>query len=201
MLPAVKDRDDWTRLRIHADDAGQRLDRFLRKLLPGCPLGQIFKFLRKGRIRVGEGKARPEMRLEEGQEVLFRMPPAELDELGFAPDSSRLDPGRETPMDRAGVVCLFEDTDILAVDKPAGLPVHGGTGHEEDDLGRRVRVVLERSLPRQVSHTFTPGPAHRLDRETSELLLFGKTARGLRALNELFREKQIQKTYLALVRG
>ena len=116
MLLCVKERDDWTRLRIHADDAGQRLDRFLRKLLPGCPLGHIFKFLRKGRIRVGEGKARPEARLEEGQEVCFRMPPAELDAMGFSPGAAQLENAERAPITKGGILVVFEDDDILEDD-------------------------------------------------------------------------------------
>jgi 23S rRNA pseudouridine955/2504/2580 synthase len=201
MLLLVNPRDDWTTLRIHADDAGQRLDRFLRKLLPECPLGQIFKFLRKGRIRMGTSKARPEERLEEGQEISFRMPLAELESLGWSPASMKGGPNPGSKWSGARIHSLFEDEDILAVDKPPGLPVHGGSGHENDDLGLRVRAALSAASSTQVSHTFTPGPAHRLDRETSGLLLFGKSARGLRALSELFRDKRIQKFYLALIRG
>lgn len=206
MLLAVKNRDDWTRLRIHADDAGQRLDRFLRKLLPGCPLGLIFKFLRKGRIRVGEGKARPELRLEEGQEICFRMGSDELSRLGLSSVVARTHRAQQAgawqeEAPRRGIRVVFEDEDILALDKPAGLPVHGGSGHEEDDLGLRVRAALRHFSTGESSHTFRPGPAHRLDRETTGLILFGKTARGLRALSELFRQKEIQKFYLALIQG
>lgn len=203
MLLPVNPSDDWTTLRIHADDAGQRLDRFLRKLLPGCPLGQIFKFLRKGRIRLGSSKARPELRLVEGQEICFRMPRDELRSLGWSrADSSRRQPRQgRSPEAGSDISRVFEDEDILAVDKPAGLPVHGGSGHESDDLGLRVRKALAASSSAQVSHTFAPGPAHRLDRETSGLLLFGKSARGLRALSALFHDKGIRKSYLAVIRG
>jgi 23S rRNA pseudouridine955/2504/2580 synthase len=170
------------KVRIDADTAGQRLDNFLRRQLPGVPKGRLYRLLRRGEVRVNGGRARADYRLEAGDEV--RIPPARLREEGAAPSASRA----AAMLDHV----LFEDKRLLVIDKPAGVAVHGGSGisHGVIELLRAARPDLkDLSL------------VHRLDRETSGCLVLAKKRSALRALHEKFREGVVEKNYLALVVG
>ncbi|MCA8971003.1 MAG: RluA family pseudouridine synthase [Planctomycetes bacterium] len=178
---------------VPPDDAGQRLDRYLRKLLPGATLGHVFKLIRKKRVRVNGAAAAASTRLEIGDVVEIDKDAEDLRDLsrrrGSAPRRNR--GGRTYRID-----VLFEDEHVAAVLKPRGLAVHGGTG-QDSSLVDRLPSLFGASSAR----TFRPAPAHRLDRETSGILLIGKTAEALRALHEAFREGRVRKRYLALTRG
>ena len=170
------------KVRIDADGAGQRVDNFLHRELPGVPRSRVYRLLRRGEVRVNGGRVRAEYRLEAGDEV--RIPPVRLRAEGPAP-----------PADRAAAVLdrvLYEDKRILVLDKPAGIAVHGGSGisHGVIELLRAARPDL-RDL----------ALAHRLDRETSGCLVIAKKRSALRALHEKFREGIVEKNYLALVLG
>ncbi|MEZ5988322.1 MAG: RluA family pseudouridine synthase [Planctomycetota bacterium] len=186
---------DATRLRIAEDDAGQRVDRFVRKLLPGLALSAVYKLLRSGRVRVDGAKVGPGARLGAGQELSLAMPADELARLGFGGPTRRAAPAPAPALPPPEVV--YEDDDLCVVVKPAGLAVHEGTGHERDSLAARVRARLgDRGALR-----FRPAPAHRLDRDSSGLVAFGKTAAGLRGLAAAFRARDLRKLYLAVVDG
>ncbi|MFQ5503500.1 MAG: RluA family pseudouridine synthase [Planctomycetota bacterium] len=174
---------------IHPDDAEQRLDRFLRKLLPGAKLDFVFKLLRQHKVRVNGEAARGGRRLRAGDVVRVDVPAERLDRL------LRLQ--RREAGTRGELSVLYEDADILAVDKPAFLPVHGGTGVGKDHLAAWLCALLGEGPAR----TFRPAPAHRLDRPCSGILLIGRSAAGLRALGRLFRSRRVRKTYLALLHG
>jgi len=164
---------------------GQRLDRYLRKLLPDTSLGAIFKMLRVGHIRIDGKKVKQDLRLVAGMRVTL---PSSL-----APTTSA------TP---AGVFggpaprIVHQDDDLLVVDKPAGLAAQPGSGNDENlltwldgqDFGVRTA-------------TFRPAPAHRLDRGTSGLLLIGLSPAAARALPAAFRADQVAKGYVAVVDG
>lgn len=171
--------------RVHRDDAGQRLDRYLRKLLPKATLGHIFKLLRTGKVLVDGKKALGKLRLSEGQL------------LGLFVNEDLL--GGKRAVTRVGgeLNIVHEDEHVLALDKPALLAVHAGTGHEHDNLMARVHARSGVSGAR----TFRPAPAHRIDLGTSGLVLFGMSAEGLRGLTKLFRERRVCKRYLALIAG
>jgi RluA family pseudouridine synthase len=182
------------KVRISADDADQRLDRFLRKYLPSATLGHVFKLVRKGRVRVNGRKAKPAYRLAEGDEVELRLGDERLGELDRPRGTSR------SPLvtrDAPAITFLPRDEHVLAVDKPAMVLVQPGERGDEPTLQDLVRARLE---PVD-SLTFRPSLAHRLDRGTSGIVLFGLTARGLRGLVRRFREKEVRKRYLALVVG
>lgn len=170
------------KIRIDDEQAGQRIDNFLRRQLPGLPKGRLYRILRRGEVRVNGGRVRPEYRLAPGDEV--RIPPARIDPERASPAPSRI---REIEDH-----ILFEDRKLLVLDKPAGLAVHGGSGisHGAIELLRAARPDL-----RDLSLV------HRLDRETSGCLVLAKRRSALRELHQKFREGIVEKNYLALVIG
>lgn len=170
------------KVRIDADTAGQRVDNFLHRELPGVPRSRVYRLLRRGEVRVNGGRVRAEYRLEAGDEV--RIPPVRLREEGPAPSAERA----AAILDNV----LYEDKKLLVIDKPAGIAVHGGSGisHGVIELLRAARPDL-----RDLSLV------HRLDRETSGCLVLAKKRSALRALHEKFREGVVEKNYLALVVG
>jgi len=174
-------------LTIHKDDGGQRLDRFLRKLLPGATLAHVFKLLRQGRVRVNGTKATGKHRLAEGDRVAIGVDDAVWDQLRGRPGQHR---GAARPLE-----LVYADEHIVIVDKPAMVPVHGGSGLGDDHIAGRLLAQLG---PAE-SLTFQPAPVHRLDRETSGVLVCGRTAEGSRALSQLFRSREVEKRYVALV--
>ena len=167
---------------IDAEAAGQRIDNFLRRELPGVPKGRLYRLLRRGEVRVNSGRVRAEYKLQEGD--LVRIPPAHINKEG-APPSAKLS---ASILDRV----LFEDKRLLVIDKPSGVAVHGGSGisHGVIELLRHARPdIHDLSL------------VHRLDRETSGCLVLAKRRSALRALHEKFRDGVVEKNYLALVLG
>ena len=167
---------------IDSDHAGQRIDNFLRRELPGVPKGRLYRLIRRGEVRVNGGRIRAEYRLEDGDEV--RIPPVRINEEGAPPPQAMT----------AAIVdhVLYEDKRLLVIDKPSGIAVHGGSGvsHGVIELLRHARPDLkDLSL------------VHRLDRETSGCLVMAKKRSALRALHEKFREGVVEKNYLALAVG
>jgi 23S rRNA pseudouridine955/2504/2580 synthase len=169
---------------VSSDDAGRRLDNFLMSRLKDVPRSRIYRIIRKGEVRVNKGRIKPDYRLKTGDDV--RIPPVRLveREKPVMPPNARLDwlEGR----------ILFEDDGLLVMNKPAGLPVHGGTGIHFGliDALRSLRgegVFLEL--------------AHRLDRNTSGCLVIAKTSQVLREFHQLLFDHQVNKHYTALVSG
>ena len=178
---------------ITEHEAGQRLDRLLRKLLPGVPLGAIFRQLRTGEIRVDGTKVEGDLRLVAGMRLSLKVGADDIVDL-LAADEPRV----AAPVDpRVGAPrVLKRDEHVLVVAKPPGLPVHGGTGikHSVVDWLRTQPFGVR-------TGTFRPAPAHRLDRGTSGVLLIGLSPDGLRGLTEAFRQDAVRKLYLAIVHG
>jgi 23S rRNA pseudouridine955/2504/2580 synthase len=176
--PAVR----W--VEISAEQAGQRIDNFLLRLLKGVPKSRIYRLLRKGEVRVNRSRARPEYRLQSGDEV--RIPPVRV----AAPGEAAV-PSSHT-LQRLGEAILYEDERLLVLNKPAGMAVHGGSGVS---LG-----VIEglRALRPQAPFLEL---VHRLDRDTSGCLLIAKRRSELRTLHELLRAGRVDKRYLLLVQG
>ncbi len=173
-------------------EAGQRLDRYLRKLLPDTPLGAIFKMLRRGIIRVDGKKAKEALRLVEGMRV--SLPPSAM------PRKSAQGPEGKPPRPPGAALLqpkiVHRDDDLLVVEKPAGLAVQPGSGHDY-----HVLSWLDAQPFGTRTATYRPAPVHRLDRGTSGLLVIGLSPAGSRALADAFREDQVQKTYCAVVEG
>jgi 23S rRNA pseudouridine955/2504/2580 synthase len=175
---------------VGPEEAGQRLDKVLGRWLPEVPLTRIFRLIRKGEVRVNGGRASPEQRLAAGDRV--RVPPvkaqsesAQVREVtGHSPVPQRL-------LERVRAAIIHEDDRLLVLDKPAGIAVHGGSGL---DFG--VIEALRALRPDETLEL-----AHRLDRDTSGLLLVARKRSALRELHALLRDGGIEKKYLALVVG
>lgn len=159
---------------------GQRIDNFLLRICKGVPKSHIYRILRSGQVRVNSKRIGPDYRLQMGDEV--RVPPLQL---GAAKAVVPVPPGRDFRI-------VFEDDALLVIDKPAGTAVHGGSGVS---FGVIERLRRQRPLARFLEL------AHRLDRETSGLLLVAKKRSALTALHDMFRAGRIEKRYLALVKG
>ncbi|WP_306586897.1 23S rRNA pseudouridine(955/2504/2580) synthase RluC [Hafnia paralvei] len=170
---------------IAADEAGQRIDNFLRNQLKGVPKSMIYRIVRKGEVRVNKKRIKPEYKLQSGDEV--RIPPVRIAERDEAPVSAKLD-----KVAALNDSIIFEDDYLLVLNKPSGTAVHGGSGLSFGVIeGLRALRPEARFLEL----------VHRLDRETSGVLLVAKKRSALRALHEQLRMKGMQKDYLALVRG
>ena len=180
---------------VDEEDAGQRLDNFLMRHLKGVPKTHIYRIIRSGEVRINKGRATADRRIEAGDQV--RLPPvrtsARADAKAHAVAQgtpamggpARPAPAREFPI-------LFEDDWLLAVDKPAGVAVHGGSGVS---FGVIEQLRMARPQARFLELV------HRLDRETSGILLVAKKRSALKKLQDQFRERETGKTYLALVVG
>ncbi len=179
MTPAVRT------VTVTADEAGQRIDNFLRTQLKGVPKSMIYRILRKGEVRVNKGRIKPEYKLQAGDEV--RIPPVRVAEREDAAVSPKLD-----KVAALSAAILYEDDYLLVMNKPSGTAVHGGSGLSFGVIeGLRALRPEARFLEL----------VHRLDRDTSGILLVAKKRSALRSLHEQLREKGMQKDYLALVRG
>lgn len=168
---------------VDAERAGQRLDNFLSTRLKGVPKSAVYRVLRTGQVRVNGKRAKPETRLLAGDEV--RIPPMRVDDPAApAPPSEAL---RQTLGDRI----LAEDSEFIVLDKPRGLAAHGGRGVSLGAIEalRAIRPHQEIEL------------VHRLDRDTSGILLLAKKHSALRKVQQLIRESRVEKRYFALLKG
>ncbi|WP_027711697.1 23S rRNA pseudouridine(955/2504/2580) synthase RluC [Dickeya chrysanthemi] len=172
-------------LTISDEEAGQRIDNFLRTQLKGVPKSMIYRILRKGEVRVNKKRIKPEYKLQDGDEV--RIPPVRQSEREEAAVSASLD-----KVSALADCILYEDDHLLLLNKPSGTAVHGGSGLSFGVIeGLRALRPDARFLEL----------VHRLDRDTSGVLLVAKKRSALRSLHEQLRGKGMQKDYLALVRG
>lgn len=170
-------------VRVADDRDGQRIDNFLVGQLKGVPKSLIYRILRTGQVRVNGKRAKPDSRLVGGDEV--RIPPVRVAESGeVAPPARGL-------TDRIAEAIIHEDRDFLVLSKPAGIAAHGGSGisHGAIELLRALR-------PRDTLEL-----VHRLDRDTSGVLVLARRRAALTGLQELIRENRTTKQYLCLLRG
>jgi 23S rRNA pseudouridine955/2504/2580 synthase len=163
---------------ISEDEADQRIDNFLLRVCKGVPKSHIYRVLRSGEVRVNKGRIDQTYRLKEGDVV--RIPPVRV-----AEKSTQTVPGAEFTV-------LLEDAHLLVIDKPAGVAVHGGSG-----VSYGVIEQLRASRPQAKFLELV----HRLDRETSGVLLLAKKRSALTDLHEQIREGELDKRYFALVHG
>ena len=187
-----------TLVTVAEDYAGQRLDNFLIRQLKGVPKTHVYRIIRSGEVRVNKGRAQADTRVETGD--IVRLPPvrtserAEQKAQAMAQEVARhgasstvggYAPAAEFPI-------LFEDDFLLAIDKPAGVAVHGGSGVSFGIIEQLRMARPEADFLELV---------HRLDRDTSGILLIAKRRMALKLLQEQFRERETDKVYLALVSG
>ena len=168
-------------LTVDDESAGQRLDNFLIRHLKGVPKTHVYRIIRSGEVRVNKGRAAADSRVVAGDRV--RVPPVRVAERAAAGEGAA--PAREFPI-------LLEDEHLMAIDKPAGVAVHGGSG-----VSFGVIEQLRRARPEARFLELV----HRIDRDTSGILLIAKKRSALTRLQDQFRERETGKTYLALVLG
>ena len=171
-------------LDVAAEEAGQRLDNFLLRHASGVPKTRVYRAIRKGEVRVNKGRSKPEYRVQTGDSV--RMPPLKVSE--SAPAGRPSDAWERRI--RASIV--LDNADLLVINKPTGLAVHGGSG---------VRLGLIESLRSLFPEARYLELVHRLDRDTSGLVLVAKNSRTIRDLHKQLRKDYVDKRYLALVAG
>ncbi len=174
---------------VTADETNMRVDRFLEARFPGLSFSHIQRIVRKGELRVNGKRADSKDRLEEGQSV--RIPPLKLDAPKAAPGS--LSEAAQKTLQVLKDMILFEDADVMVLNKPAGLAVQGGSG-----ITRNVDDMLE--VMRDAKGQ-KPRLVHRLDKETAGCLLIAKTRFAATALTGSFRHRSARKIYWALVAG
>lgn len=173
-------KDSASQLAVGEENAGQRIDNFLCRMLKGVPKSHVYRILRSGEVRLNGRRVGPDARLTIGDRV--RVPPVRTS----APRTPIRLPAAAAPP------VVYEDDALLVVNKPAGTAVHGGSGI--------VRGVIETLRATRPQARFLE-LAHRLDRDTSGLLLVAKTRTALTGLHAALREGRIDKRYLVLVRG
>jgi 23S rRNA pseudouridine955/2504/2580 synthase len=171
-------------LSIDENQAGQRIDNFLLARLKGVPKSRIYRIIRKGEVRVNKKKVKPEYKLQTSD--LVRVPPVRVAESkALVPPSKQLE-------DLIKGSILYEDEDLLILNKPSGLPVHAGTG---------VKIGLIEALRYIFSSEPSLELAHRLDKGTSGCIMVAKHSKALRALNLALKQGEVSKTYHAVVFG
>ncbi len=168
-----------TLLEVGEESAGQRLDNFLLRHLKGVPKSHVYRVVRSGEVRVNSGRVKAEYRLLEGDKV--RVPPVRIAE--------RQQGAKPKPL---GLPVVHEDAALLVVDKPSGVAVHGGSGVS---YGVIESMRAERPLAKFLEL------AHRLDRDTSGLLILAKKRGALVELHRMLREGEVEKRYLAIAKG
>ncbi|WP_340108885.1 RluA family pseudouridine synthase [Pikeienuella sp. HZG-20] len=176
-------------LTVSPDEGEQRLDRFLRRHFPHLRQGRIEKLCRKGELRVDGGRVKPATRVGPGQ--IVRVPPLPEEAPELAAPAARRITDDQAAMIRAAVI--YKDAHVIALNKPPGLAAQGGTGQAVHLAMLAEALCFEREdAPRLV---------HRLDRDTSGVILLGRTGRAAAALAKAFQGRETEKTYWAAVAG
>lgn len=171
-------------LKITLEQPGERLDRALVNALSDISRTQVQRLLKEGHITINGAQAKANLRLEGGEEAVVILP--EVEETELIPEDIPLD-------------IRYEDDDLLLINKPADMVVHPGAGHESGTLVNAVLAYCPDVL--NVGGEKRPGIVHRLDKETSGLILVAKNDRVLQYLQDQFKERTIKKRYVALVEG
>jgi 23S rRNA pseudouridine1911/1915/1917 synthase len=169
--------------RLTAPEGGERVDRFVARQVPSLSRSRIQGLMRDGLLTVNTKTVKPSHRLEAGDEVVVCIPPVEESEL---------------VAEHIPIEVVYEDQDLVVVDKPAHLVVHPAPGHESGTL---ANALLARYPELPVDDDGRPGIVHRLDKDTSGLLIVAKSESARRHLQAQFKEGQVTKVYLALVEG
>lgn len=184
--PVMQVRKGVRYVEVTEDQAGVRLDNFLTRLLEGVPRSRVFRIVRRGEVRVNGKRASPETRLQTGDKV--RVPPVSLPSPDAPPPVARVPRSLiETVRD----AIITENDRLIVINKPAGIAVHGGSG-----VSFGIIEALRAGRPEETLEL-----VHRLDRDTSGCLLVSRKPAALRVLHALMRDGEVEKGYLALVKG
>ena len=171
-------------IQLSDEESGQRLDNYLMRILGGVPKTRIYKAIRTGEVRVNKGRAKAERKLNAGD--VIRIPPISV---AVREEGTRVPDRWSQRIDRS---IIHNDSELMVIDKPTGLAVHGGSG---------VQFGLIESLRQMFPDQRYMELVHRLDRDTSGLVMIAKRASVLRELHALLRGDGVDKRYLALVTG
>lgn len=174
-------------IKISENESEQRLDRFLRKLLKNIPLKEIYKYIRKGIVKVNGKKVKENYMLQLNDIVTLY-----IENIEFEKTYKR-------SFEEINIV--YEDDNILILDKPVGLLCHPESSKDKDTLVQRVLGHVVKSNTTEQSLTFSPALCNRLDRNTSGLIIAAKNYDALKSVNEMIREKGLIKYYLCIVKG
>ncbi len=177
-------------IEVSTESAGQRLDQFLTTQLDGVSRSRVQLLLEQGDVLVNGEREKPSLKLRGGERIVITGEPRPAPLKATAED---------IPLD-----VVFEDADLAVVNKPAGMMVHAGSGQNEDERSRGTLVNALLHRFKALSSTggdLRPGIVHRLDKDTSGLIVVAKNDRAHNALAEMFSDRSIKKTYLALVQG
>ncbi len=179
-----------TMIRVGADEGDQRLDRWLKKRFPQLTQGAVEKLCRTGQLRVAGGRVKAATRIEAGQEV--RVPP--LPDAAPVPEKPRAARPSHSDAEMIQAAVLWKDEHIIALNKPPGLPSQGGSGQGDRHVDGLTSALM-------FGYKDRPKLVHRLDKDTSGVLLLARTDRVARALSEAFRHRTTRKIYWAAVAG
>lgn len=185
-----------TEITVTKNDAGQRADRFLNKAYPNLTLPLICKLMRKKRIKLNGARTEPNTKLCEGDVFRFYL----SDELLSKETAAKEVDWRSCSCE---INVVYEDENILLVDKPVGMVVHEDNDNSSDTLINRVKCYLWKKgeyLPEQ-EQSFAPALCNRIDRNTCGIVIAAKTAEALRVLNQKIRDRELLKLYLCVVSG
>ena len=181
-------------IEINENESGQRLDRFLKKYLKAAPLSLIYRMIRKD-VKVNGKRVSQDTMINNGDKIALYIADDKLNR--FVRQVKKTKAKKEFEV-------IYEDRDILIVNKPYGLLTHGDQKEKKNTLSNQVQGYLAQETGNGSTDrgTFSPAPANRLDRNTSGLVLFGKSFPGLQELNRLLRQKNaVEKYYLSIVSG
>ncbi len=189
------DGDIMKEIVIGQNEAGQRLDRFLMKYLDKSSRNNIYKLIRKKVFRINGKRANAEMMIHNGDVLSIYLQDESLNALISTDVERKKD--KNTFKKKVHLDIVYEDDDMLIVNKPKGLLTHPNKSEYKNTLSSQVAIYLEEYATRM----FKPAPVHRLDKNTSGLVIFAKTYQSLKKLNADIRDRQIQKKYICVVEG
>ena len=193
-LEAVPGAADVSGVALHTvspAESEQRLDRWFKQNYPEVPFGKLQKLFRTGQVRLDGKRVKGNERLQSGQEI--RVPPLDVSATPKGPPPTPKPKISKQDAEALQAAVLFKDDQLLAINKPAGLAVQGGSGQSKHLDGLLPALQFEKPQP--------PKLVHRLDRDTSGVLLLARTARAARALTRAFRQDEVKKLYWAAVKG
>lgn len=181
---------------VTASESGKRLHRYVRNLMPNYPLGQIYKMIEQGKVKVNGKRKKDTYELAAGDELTIYIEDSAFQEANAGAEHKKVK--------FAGVIAkvdvVYEDAELLVVNKPAGLLTHPDQAEQKETLITRVHAYLHKKGELD-SRMFLPATANRLDRNTSGLVLVGKTAGMLHQLNQWIQKRQLDKYYVTVVEG